>query len=143
MQHEMENDTHLDIEATVRAFIDTKLSSELQALRLSFRQPLRNWFTSTRDSLLRLKKDDENRYKQIIDLLDEKLPELKSIIESLETDSWHANLEESLSKASLSLPEEMTEIQKDSHLKSQPDDSVMIRQVNFSSASSRKLRVNH
>lgn len=131
MQHEMENDTHTDIETTVRTFIETDLTRELQGLRLSFRKPLRDWFTSTRDALLRLKKDDDQRYRKIIDLLGEKLPELKSIIESLETDSWHSQLNSSLASAAESLPQKMTENLLKAHLNPSADDSLYVKNGKF------------
>lgn len=56
MQHEIENETETGVETTLRKFIETDLNSELQDLRLSFRQPLREWFSGTRDSVQRLKK---------------------------------------------------------------------------------------
>ena len=55
MQQMMENDTQTDIESTVRLFIETDLNKELQALRLSYRKLLKDWFTSTGDALLRFK----------------------------------------------------------------------------------------
>jgi len=131
MQHEIENDIHTAIETTVRTFVETDLSRELQNLRHSFRQPLRDWFTATRDELLRLKKDDDSRYQQIIDLLDKQLPELREVIEALEKDSFHARLEESLKAAARSLPEEMTETQQDAHLNAQAEDSILVKTGKF------------
>ena len=131
MQHEMENEIQTDIEAAVRSFIDTDLSRELQQLRLSFRQPLREWFTSTRDALLRLKKDDEKYYKQTINLLDSKLPELKEIIDLLESDSWHQQFASSILNVSESLPEVVTEEQKTSHLHPSNDDSAYVKTGKF------------
>lgn len=131
MQHEIEKDTHTDIETTVRTFVESDLSREIQNLRQSFRQPLRDWFTGTRDSLLRLKKDDDTRYQQIIDLLDNQLPELKEVIQSLEENSFHARLEVSLNAAAGSLPEKMTEPQQKAHLYAQAEDSAVVKTGKF------------
>jgi len=131
MQHEIENDTHIDIETTVRAFIETDLNRELQALRLSFRRPLKDWFTATRDALLRLKKDDVQRYNQIVDLLEEKLPELKVIIETLETDSWHSRFNSSVAKVAESLPDKIIENQQNGHLDASADDSLYVKLGKF------------
>lgn len=127
MQYENENDLHVSVETTIRTFIETDLSLKLQELRLSFRQPLREWFISTRDAILRLKKDDEKHYKQTIDLLSDKLPELKKIIESFESDSWHEQFAITITSVAESLPEVITEQQKASHLTPADDDSLYVK----------------
>jgi hypothetical protein len=131
MQHEIENSNQTDVEATVRAFIETDLTRELQALRLSFRQPLRDWFTDTRDAILRLKKDDERHYQQTIDLLSDKLPELRTIIESIESESWYSKFESSITQVATSLPEVIQENQTDAHLNSAKSDSIYVKTGKF------------
>ncbi|WP_340105054.1 AAA family ATPase [Rhodohalobacter sp. 8-1] len=131
MQHETDADAQLSVESTVRAFIETDLTREIQAMRLSFRQPLREWFAGTRDELLRLKKDDEKYYERSVKYLADRLPNLKKIIESLESDSWHSQLEASIKKASKSLPEEMTEEQLPDHLNALEEDSFYVKAGKF------------
>lgn len=131
MQHEKDNDAHVRVETTVRAFIETDLTPALKNLRLSFRQPLREWFIDIRDAILRLKKDDEQYYKKTVDLLDNKLPELKRIIESYESDSWHDRFASSIVSAAKSLPEEITEEQQPSHFKPVDGDPFYIKAGKF------------
>lgn len=139
MQHEKDNDKQASVEPTVQAFIETDLTRTLQALRLSFRQPLREWFTGTRDAILRLKKDDEQHYKQTINLLDSKLPELKQIIESFESDSWHERFASAITSVAESLPVEITEEQKESHLNPAEDNSFYVKTGKFFKRIKQKL----
>lgn len=60
-------------ERVLHDFMDGKLSKELQQLRLRFREPLRTWFISLRDSVQRLKKEDEFYYNQTVTCLNDKM----------------------------------------------------------------------
>lgn len=131
MQHEIENGTESGVESTLQKFIETDLNSELQSLRLSFRQPLREWFMGTRDAIQRLKKDDELYYKQTVDLLNDKLPELREIIEGMKSDSWHLNFAEAMIRVAESLPEEMKEEQVEYHLEASTEDSIRVKAGKF------------
>lgn len=131
MQHEIENGTESGVESTLQKFIETDLNSELQSLRLSFRQPLREWFTGTRDAIQRLKKDDELYYKQTVDLLNDKLPELREIIEEMKSDNWHSKFAEAMVNVTYSLPEEMKEEQVEYHLEAATDDSIRVKAGKF------------
>lgn len=131
MQHKIENETEARVETTLREFIESDLSSELQALRISFRQPLRKWFAETRGAVQRLKKDDDLYYKQTVDLLTDRLPELKQIVESLNSDKWHSKFADSMLKLAELLPEEMTEVQSDYYLQPADEDSTYVKAGKF------------
>lgn len=131
MQHKTGNGTELGVESMLRNCIEADLNNELQALRLSFRQPLREWFTGTRDAIQRLKKDDELYYKQTVDLLTDKLPELRQIIESIETEGWHTKFANTVINVADSLPEEVKEDLFEYHLQSGAEDSVRVKAGKF------------
>lgn len=117
-----------NIEAKISLFLGTEFSEELKKLRLLYTKPLENWFTETRDELVRIKKDD-NYYPQKIAFLQAKIPELNSIIGARASRDWYHSFSVMISEVAKSLPEEMTEELCGFHLKASDDESTYVKIV--------------
>lgn len=139
MQKENETDSRTSVESVVRTFIETDLTKNLENLRLSFREPMREWFSDTRDAILRLDKNEKQYFKQTVEILDEKLSALKIVIESLESEGWHDRFESSITGAAKSLPEEITEEQQPAHFHQDMSDSFYVKTGKFFKRLKQKL----
>ncbi|MGM0458754.1 MAG: hypothetical protein ACQERO_05365 [Bacteroidota bacterium] len=129
MQEKTENRTLSGIEDELKRFTETDLQRELEQARLDFREPLKEWFINTRNSIQRLKKDDENYYRDALDLFTSNLPDLQRIVENLHESSWSDSYKKAVLNAAESLPAEMTEDQGEVHLKPNKEDSLYVRSV--------------
>lgn len=114
-------------EKLLQEFIDTKLSGEIKQLRMSFREPLQDWFRSLRDSIQRIKKSDENYYRQSLQCIDDRMPELQSTLQKFEEDGWHIRYRESIASAVEILPEVIKERQGDVLFTKEDGDSIVVR----------------
>lgn len=131
MQQTTDSGNSTNVHEILEHFIDETLPNELGKLRLSFREPLKNWFAETRNAMQRLKKDDENYYRNTLDIFSTNLPALQSIVDEIDTRQWHRRYRECILKAAESLPEEITEEQIAIHLTSRTGESGFARTMKF------------
>ncbi|REL24039.1 ATP-binding protein [Rhodohalobacter sp. SW132] len=114
-------------EKKIQAFISDELCDQICRLRSSFRKPLQEWFAGTRDEIQRIRKDDEFRYRQIIDLISRKIPDLQSALLQLKNPGWHSLYREAINTAASSIPETVAEIQHENRFQVLEGDSLRIK----------------
>jgi hypothetical protein len=107
----------------LKNFFDELLPTLIRDTDLLFQQPLHKWLKETYKDLLIIKKDDSDRYKKSVDILNRKLPGLTEIVRVSENRSRFDTIVEILLKTVEDLPEEIVEIQPDERFKSLEHDS--------------------
>lgn len=114
-------------EQLILSLFENDLKDELCKLRSTFREPVREWFVKTRDEIQRIRKDDETHYKQSIDILSRRMPELRSLIGTFESSGWHLDYRMAVIEACSTLPEKVIEEQSEDRFKSTNTDSIRIK----------------
>lgn len=114
-------------EQRIQSLFENDLKAELCKLRTTFREPVKEWFVKTRDEIQRIRKDDETHYKQSIDILSRRMPELRSLIDDIETSGWHQDYRIAVVDACSTLPEKVVEEQDKDRFKSIESDSIRIK----------------
>lgn len=114
-------------EQMINSLFENDLKDELCKLRTTFREPVKEWFVKTRDEIQRIRKDDETHYKQSIDILSRRMPELRSLIGDIEKSGWHQDYRTAVVDACSSLPEKVIEVQGDARFKSLESDSIRVK----------------
>ncbi|MCG2590890.1 AAA family ATPase [Rhodohalobacter sulfatireducens] len=130
MKDESEISSQQSVESIISSFLESDLARELGEFRLSYFKPLKNWSIKIRDELFRIKKDDDY-YRNKIELINRKLPELQQIIEEKLSRDWYEDFTDSILNAAGKLPDEIIEEQSDFHLSSSEDDSPIIKTGKF------------
>ena len=111
----------------IDTFFEEDLKRELSALRLEFRAPVKKWFIKTRDEIQRIRKDDEEHYRQTIDIISANMPALERIVESMRDAGWHLQYRKAIIKACESLPKTVEELQVEERYQPSEEDSLRVK----------------
>ena len=115
----------------IDTFFEEDLKRELCSLRSEFRAPVKQWFIKTRDEIQRIRKEDEEHYKQTIDIISSNMPALERTIDGLRDSGWHLQYRKAIIKACESLPERVEEIQVEDRYQPLEGDSLKVKGGKF------------
>ena len=111
------------LNAYLNTFFDELLPALIKETDLQFQKPLHNWLKETYKNLLTIKKDDSERYKLSIDILNRNLSGLRDIVSSTGDRSRYDVVVDMLLKQLETVPDEIVEVQSEQRFRSEKEDT--------------------
>lgn len=121
-----QNGYYRKVHELLNSFFEESLPVAIQKLAKETAQPFLQWFTDTYSAVLKIKKDDSQRQRKIIEALNERIPNLQTLLQDADIEQdvrWLSDLE----TLAASLPESIEEQSSPERFESQEADSVTVR----------------
>jgi hypothetical protein len=123
----------------ISAFFDRTLPELIREADSRFQQPLRKWLRETHKELLHLRKEQTDDYVRSVTVLQNKLPDLRSVITEKESRLFAAEIRKMVVSALEQVPEWIEQSQSQERFDAIEGDSPYVRLLKFGKRTARRI----